>query len=183
MSGIELTRLVCRRRTACKGKQLVRIVKTWEITDLGNDDRAESIADPRHGKSGRIDGIHDLFDLCLDLGNFCVQFMNQLDGMSELQWFCRKIWADRTACRFTDFVCFLSAEMSFGCSGKQSRQMLQIGRCDLMSAGELGKKRINGFCVKCWNKPFKLRKQDIYKAGNRLFQLWSVRNFIKSVSG
>ena len=35
-----------------------------------------------------------------------------------------------------------------GSGGKQSRQMLQIGRSDLMSAGKLGKKLIHSFRVK-----------------------------------
>lgn len=79
VSRINLSRLICRRWTACKSKQLVRIIKTREITDLGNDNRSESIADSGNGKSGRIDGIHDFLDLSLNFGNLGIQFTNQLN--------------------------------------------------------------------------------------------------------
>ena len=183
MRWIKLTGLICCRRAPGISKYFVRAVKSGKIPDFRYDHWTNAVTDTRNWKNRRINRIHDLFDLCLNLSNFCIKLTDQLDGMPELQWLCRKICTDGTSRGFTDFVCFLSAEMSFGCSGKQSRQMLQIGRCDLMSAGKLGKKLIHSFRVKCWYKLFEFREQDVYKAGNRLFQLWSVRNFIKSVSG
>ena len=60
--GFWFSGLVRGQRYAAVGKDFVRVIKSGEVTDFGNDHCSHTAADTRDGKNRGADLFHDSFD-------------------------------------------------------------------------------------------------------------------------
>ena len=71
---------------------------------------------------------------------------------------------------------------AFGGVAQDCFQMRQVRSGDLLGTGKLAEKCVNRCHVKCRNQLFQLREQNRDQTGNRLLQLRSFTNLVKTVS-
>ena len=77
----ELPGLVGRRRHPRIGQQLIRGIKSGEVTDFGQDHGAHVVANARNGGNGRVQLLHDGLDRGFNFFNFGIQFPDEPNGM------------------------------------------------------------------------------------------------------
>ena len=81
----ELSRLVCRRRQPCIGKDFIRRIKVGEVPDLSQDHSTHLDSNAGDRGNGRIQFIHDFLDFRFNVIDFPVQFSDQANCMPQLQ--------------------------------------------------------------------------------------------------
>ena len=117
-------------------QQLVRGIKTGEVTNLSQDHGGHAEPEPRDGSNGRMEFIHNSLNLSLNFSDFIVQFPDEADGVLQFERLSGHPGANRVSGSIPDFKSHVPLAAAFGGGFEQRFQPGQMGCGNFPGTGE-----------------------------------------------